>query len=149
MASEARSLSRPRLFLDTWAWLALADRNDPWHEIAVETFLAFKNDLQATTDYVLDETITHLFMRLPFAHAQQFVDQIWTSQQQGRVVVVRVTEAVFQSAWRNRLRFRDKPDISFTDLTSFAVIEDWRIPYVLTGDAHFTQVGLQCKVLPG
>jgi len=41
-----------------------------------------------------------------------------------------------------RLRYRDKPDISFTDLTSFAIMEEENITAVLTNDRHFSQVNL-------
>jgi predicted nucleic acid-binding protein len=140
--------SRPKIFLDTWAWLALADRSDPWHGSARQAFHEFRSSLQATTDYVLDETITKLFLRLPFGQAQEFCRQIWMSRDSGRLVVYPITELIFERAWELRLRYRDKPRISFTDLTSFVVIEEMAIPYVLTGDVHFAQAGLPAKVLP-
>ena len=43
---------------------------------------------------------------------------------------------------RLRLRYHDKPRISFTDLTSFVVMRELGLHRVLTGDAHFEQVGL-------
>ena len=135
--------------MDTWAWVALADRRDTWHQMAMESYLNHKHSLRATSDYVLDETISLLFARLPFNQARQFVERIWTLQSQGRLSVIPISASRFRAAWDLRLRYRDKPAISFTDLTSFVLIEEFGIPYVLTGDAHFTQVGLPCKVLPG
>jgi predicted nucleic acid-binding protein len=49
---------------------------------------------------------------------------------------------------RLRLRYDDKPRISFTGLASFVVTSELGIHRVLTGDAHFEQVGLGFIRLP-
>ncbi len=54
----------------------------------------------------------------------------------------------FEKAWQMRLRYSDKPDISFTDLTSFVVMEEEKITDVLTNDRHFVQVNLGFAVVP-
>jgi predicted nucleic acid-binding protein len=41
-----------------------------------------------------------------------------------------------------RLTYDDKPNLSFTDLTSTAVMLERDIQDVLTGDAHVEHVGL-------
>jgi predicted nucleic acid-binding protein len=38
--------------------------------------------------------------------------------------------------------------ISFTDLTSFVVMQDLRLTHVLTDDANFTQIAVGFHVLP-
>jgi predicted nucleic acid-binding protein len=47
-----------------------------------------------------------------------------------------------------RLRHSDKPDISFTDLTSFVVMEEENISEVLTNDRHFSQIDLGFTAVP-
>ena len=47
-----------------------------------------------------------------------------------------------------RLAFRDKPDISFTDLTTMIVAQDLKLTDILSGDRHFLQVGLGFRLLP-
>ena len=47
-----------------------------------------------------------------------------------------------------RLKLHDKPTISFTDLTSMVVMEELGINQVMTGDAHFSQVGLGFQLVP-
>jgi len=58
------------------------------------------------------------------------------------IEVEHVTRERFSRAWRLRLRYREKPRISFTDLTSFVIMRELGLRHVLTGDAHFQQVGL-------
>ena len=102
-----------------------------------------------TTNYVLDETMTLFFRHRPFGEARQFMEGLWSAAEQGYLVVQRVTTERFREAWRLRLRYRDKRDISFTDLTSFAVMDELGIADVLTEDQHFEQVNLRLVRRPG
>lgn len=63
-------------------------------------------------------------------------------------ILIRVNERYFDEAISLRKKYRDKPDISFTDLTSIVVIKDLQINEILTADKHFLQVGLDIKLLP-
>ncbi|WP_375506632.1 hypothetical protein [uncultured Nostoc sp.] len=58
---------RAKLFIDTWGWLTLHDRNERYHQEATEAYqrAIAENGKIYTTDYVLDETITFFFRRLP------------------------------------------------------------------------------------
>jgi len=47
-----------------------------------------------------------------------------------------------------RKRFRDKPDISFTDLTTMAIMRELQLELVLTQDNHFLHVGMGFRRLP-
>ena len=57
-----------KLFIDTWGWLTLRDRDEARHEDVKEFYRQFRdqNGIIYTSDYVLDETITLLFRRLSF-----------------------------------------------------------------------------------
>ena len=55
----------------------------------------------------------------------------------------------FDEAQSLRLQYQDKPSISFTDLTSMVVMEGFELTHVLTGDAHFEQVGFDFRRVPG
>ena len=95
-----------------------------------------------TTDYVLDETITRLFAGTPFVKAQELRNAIFDSSKIGLLVVEPITPERFQRAYKTRLRYRGKPRVSFTDLTSFTVMRELGIRQVLSADAHFQQAGL-------
>ena len=47
-----------------------------------------------------------------------------------------------------RLGYKDKPRISFTDLTSFVVMTALGIGDVLTADAHFASVQMSFRTAP-
>jgi predicted nucleic acid-binding protein len=147
MAKEA---GPGRCFVDTWGWLVLANDHDP----AFEAVSMLRSEAPAragawvTTDYVLDETLTRLFAAAPFAKARRFAEAIFEAAELGLVEIERVTPERFQSAWQMRLRYRDKPRISFTDLTSFVVMKEMGIATVITGDAHFEHAGLGFRRIP-
>ena len=144
-----RSTPSERLFVDTWGWLVLADAKDPAHAQVVEQRRQRSAPGRLTTsDYVLDETFTRLFSRCDFALARQFSDAILAAGSAGFLQIERITPPRFEAAYRLRVRYRDKPGISFTDLTSFVVMKELGIREVLTADAHFTHVHLGFRRVP-
>jgi predicted nucleic acid-binding protein len=133
-----------RLFIDTWGWLVLANSRDPAFP-AVSRLRADAvsgAEVWITTDYVLDETITRLFSTAPFSKASLFVNGIFEASRQSRLDIEQVTPERFAMAWRLRVRYHDKPRISFTDLTSFVVMRELGVKEALTADSHFEQTGL-------
>lgn len=143
-------MAAERLFIDTWAWLVLANRHDPAFAAVAQlrTAAAGQPGVWVTTDYVLDEALTRLFAVAPFAPARQFATAIFEAARTGSVTLERITPERFDRAWRLRLRYQDKPRISFTDLTSFVVMRELGLRRVATGDAHFEQVGLGFMRVP-
>ncbi|MGO9257075.1 MAG: type II toxin-antitoxin system VapC family toxin [Bryobacteraceae bacterium] len=139
-----------RIFVDTWAWIVLASARDPAFGVVsrMRTAAANHEGAWVTTDYVLAETITRLFPALPFAVARRFVEGIFEASRQGRVDIEQVTPERFTRAFQLRLRYHDKPRISFTDLTSFVVMRELGIQHSLTADRHFEQVGMAFVRLP-
>jgi predicted nucleic acid-binding protein len=138
------------IFVDTWAWLALAHRRDPYHRMAVEQHRALQKQKvrYVTTNDVLTELMTSLFPVVSFAKARQFMLNVFQSCDTGRYQLVFVSRDQFERAWQLRQRYHDKPKISFVDLTSMVVMQDLAITDVFTGDAHFEQVGLGLRVVP-
>jgi predicted nucleic acid-binding protein len=136
-----------KLFVDTWGWLVLADSKAPEHRAAAKCYsqTSTTSGNVVTSNLVLDETFTLLFRRRPFAEASRFANALLRSP---FISVAEVTPALFQKAFSLRLSFRDKPDVSFTDLTSMVVAQDLKIVDILTGDKHFIQSGLGFRILP-
>jgi uncharacterized protein len=135
------------LFVDTWGWLALADRNDTKHRLVADWYRE-RSKLPrhiVTSSFVLDELLTLLFLRLRFAEAAKFANAILASPS---VATELVTPERFRTALEYRLKFADKPRISFTDLTSMVIMKQLGISDILTADSHFVQVGLGFHILP-
>ncbi len=95
-----------------------------------------------TSDYILDELTTLLFRRELFEEAVRFLEGIFAAAEQGHLIIERITSLRFAEAWKLRLRFRDKPKISFTDLTSMVLMKELGLTEILTEDDHFVQVGM-------
>ena len=68
-----------RLFVDTGAWYALVDKNDPDHKEAV-SFIRNNKIPLLTTNFVFDETITLLRSRLGWSVAKEFGQRLKDSR---------------------------------------------------------------------
>lgn len=132
-----------KIFIDTWGWLALRDRREPRHQEVKDFYLDFRRQkgTASTSDYVLDETITLLFRRLPFLAADESLKGIEQAVADGYLRLERITPERFEQAIELRRKFQDKPRISFTDLTSMVVMAESGITEVLTEDDHFLKSG--------
>ena len=95
-----------------------------------------------SSDYVIDETLTLIRIRLGIDAAERWWQQVQGSQRLcwEWIDTVRLDRA---QSWF--FRWRDK-DFSFTDCTSFIIMKEKRIQQVLTTDYHFAVAGFQ--VLP-
>jgi uncharacterized protein len=139
-----------RLFVDTWGWIALSDRAEAQHKTA-KAILQDRGRVRSrviTSDYVLDETFTLVFLRRPFPEAWRFARGLMMDAASGTLRVEAVSLNIFRSALELRQRFADKPRISFTDLTSMAIMRELQTTEILTADAHFQQVGMGFRRLP-
>lgn len=139
-----------KLFIDTWAWLTLRDKRESRHEVVRDFYRQFreKRGIIYTSDYVLDETITLLFKRLPFNIAKESLTKIDAAIEESYLQMEWVTPERFQKAKELRLKYDDKPKISFTDLTSMVVMNELGITDILTEDEHFEHVGMDFQKCP-
>ena len=134
-------MPRNRIFVDTSAWYAFIDKNDRDHIAAVKKIQVLDRPL-LTSNYVLDEILTLLKTRLGPSIAISFGQKLWD---QGVSALVRITEKDEARAWRIFRQYKDK-GFSFTDCTSFALMERLDIDTVFAFDDHFFQYG-KCVIL--
>ncbi len=132
------------LFADTAGWMACADAADPAHDHARASRDAAleAGHLLVTTDYVVDETLTLIRMRLGISAAEAWWTQIEASARVRHEMIDALRAEKARSLF---FRHRDK-DYSFTDCTSFVVMRELRLREALTTDRHFRQIGFH--VLP-
>jgi uncharacterized protein len=138
------------IFVDTWAWIALADQTDQYHAVAQSQHQQFRAARRryVTSDFVLTEFINYLYTSVPAPQAQAVVESLFHEAQTGTIDLVHVSANQFQDAWQLRKKYHDKPSISFIDFTSFVLMRDLGIVEVFSGDAHFMQVGMGFRLLP-
>lgn len=127
------------LFVDTAGWVACADGADPHHREAVGARDQWLDSggMLITTDYVADETLTLLRLRLGLDAASAWWRQVDGSS---RLRWEAISPARADKAREWFFRHRDK-EYSFTDCTSFVVMRELRLREALTTDHHFTQAG--------
>jgi predicted nucleic acid-binding protein len=128
------------IFVDTSAWFALSCHQDHDHP-AIRDLFAMNRLPLLTTDYILDETITLLQARLNHAYAVRFLDRLVSSS---LVQLIYLSPRQIQATMT---LFRNRPDKnwSFTDGTSFVVMEEYQMEVALTLDKHFRQAGFPVK----
>lgn len=131
-------------FYDTWAFVALANRRDPAHAVAadLDALLEQQGYAAATSDYVLDETLTLLNVAAGAKAALLFLDDFEARVAAGELQLLTVDPerreralAIFRKLVNSETR------LSFTDATSFAVMQELSIRDAFTADAHFHRAG--------
>ncbi len=138
------------LFIDTWGWINLFNRKERHHQQVGQLYKEIRKTQGTivTTDYILDEVYTLLFKRVPFGVAQNALETTSAAIENGYVSLEWITPERFEVSQNLRLKFQDKPDISFTDFTSMAVMQELGISDIVTGDTHFTHVGMGFVLWP-
>lgn len=139
-----------KLFVDTWGWVELNNKRSLRYRKVTHFYRKFlqRNGGVYTSDYVLDETISLLFQRLPCPQANQSLKLIEEAISADTIRLEWITEERFEKAIQLRRKYDDKPLISFTDLTSMVVMNELGITDVLTEDDHFLQVGMGFNKIP-
>jgi uncharacterized protein len=129
------------LFVDTAGWMACADAADPAHRASrtARDAALGSGQLLVTTDYVVDETLTLIRLRLGIDAAEAWWTQVDGSS---RVRAEAIDALRAEKARALFFRHRDK-DYSFTDCTSFVVMRELRLREVLSTDHHFRQMGFR------
>jgi predicted nucleic acid-binding protein len=131
-----------RIFVDTWAWYALADVADSDHVRArrLNEQLLARGYTFVTTNFVLSETVTLIRYHLHHQAAVRFWAMLHALVDAELVQLVRVTELHENAAWEIFERFADQK-FSYTDCTSFAVMRDLGLQQVFSADHHFATLG--------
>ena len=132
----------PKIFVDTWAWYALTDRRDSDHGVAEAANARLLADEYTfvTTNFVLSESVTLIRYKMYHEAAVQFRDTIHQLADSGLIEIVRVTDKHEERAWAIFDQYADQ-DFSFTDCTSFAVMQELKISQAFTADHHFSVTG--------
>ena len=129
------------VFVDTSAWLALNDKTDEYHNRSVSKGSEIKKQRTEliTSEYIIDESITLVRYRVSHHAAVIFGGALLLSS---IVKIIDITNEDRFKAWEIFKRYWDK-ELSFTDCTSFAVMERLKLKKAFTFDEHFKKVGFE------
>ena len=96
----------------------------------------------------MDEVLTVLRRRLIHQVVVEFGEGIFEAVKVQKLRFELIDNLRREKAWELFKKYQDKADLSFTDLTSFVVMSEFKISNVFTGDAHFEKVNLGFKRVP-
>jgi predicted nucleic acid-binding protein len=131
-------------FVDTWAFIALANRRDDGHAVALEVddFLQAEAWTAVTSDWVLDETVTQLHLLAGGAVATRFLDDLDARLKTRELLLLNVSTPRFDAAVAEFRRLAPKvPRLSLTDCTTFALMKELQVRWAFTADKHFYAPG--------
>jgi predicted nucleic acid-binding protein len=130
---------RPRVLVDSGAWIALVSADDGHHaEVEVLFQLAIRRRAQlVTTNLVLAETHRFLLHRAGRHAAQAVLNRIDASP----LLEIEFTTAAHHATGRAWIDKLADQTLTYTDAVSFAVMQSRRCTAALTLDRHFTIAG--------
>ena|SRR3990170_1735488 len=128
-----------RIFVDTGAWIAIADRNDQYAKIASQFYAGLIHQRRnlITSDLILVETFNLLSRTIGSKATVKFGNVLKTN---AFLIIEPITPLDWERGWKIFDKYDDK-DFSFTDCTSFALMERLKINSAFTFDIHFKQYG--------
>ncbi len=135
------------IFIDTGGWYALSDPQDQCHGSSVEFFRELargKLGRALTSDYILDETLTLVRMRLGLGAV---ADLFGVLERSKFIQLVRVADRDFQESLQLMLQHEDKR-WSFTDCTSFVLMRELGVQIAMSFDSNFREAGFECLPNP-
>jgi uncharacterized protein len=129
------------LFVDTGGWVGLFAEGDQYHNQATRAFRRIQGQRirLLTSDYIFDETLTHLQKFYGHHTAMRCGRWILTTR---FVEMARIDEELWEAAWEMFQAYRDK-EWSFTDCTSFVLMQQHHLWQAFAFDHHFEQAGFQ------
>ncbi len=130
------------LFIDTFAFLALANDRDNYYKAAQHFLMDMQNGKfrptrLITSDYIVDETLTRIRFKVGHAQAVNWGQNIHSSK---IIELLRVDKNIYEDALVIFEKYNDK-QLSFTDCTSFALMKSMGINDAFTFDEDFRKMG--------
>lgn len=139
MTMTKQSMVSSNIFVDTSWFKAFLDTDDDFHQQSERQYVKLKasNSHFVTTNYIVDETLTLLRVRKNLELSLQFRDMLL--EMSHSLKLIRITSQDESKAWDWFPKNWSK--LSFTDCTSFAVMQRLDLKDVATFDDHFSRAG--------
>jgi predicted nucleic acid-binding protein len=133
---------KEKVFIDTSAFYAVADKGDVNHTSAVVIYKRLLDEAKVLTltDYVLSETATLVRRRLGYKRSLEFLDLIEEGTGIGLFETIIIGKGQLADAKAIFAGEKD-PKFSFVDAVSISTIRREKIKKVFAFDSHFTNYG--------
>jgi uncharacterized protein len=131
-------------FVETWAYLALANRKDAGHLVAreVDEFLVSRGWVAVTSEWILDETLTQLHSLAGAKVAERFLEDLNVQLEARQLQLLNVSPHRFEAALAEfRRLIPTVPRLSLTDCSTFALMKELDVRWAFTADKHFFRAG--------
>ena len=127
------------LFVDTSAWVALADKDDSHHKQAASGYASiFKNHRHlVTSNLIIAESYIILLKELGHNAAIEFLRRMKASP---RILTLYSNENIETEAEEILVKYVDQ-DFSYTDAVSFVIMRRQKIRKSFCFDKHFATAG--------
>ena len=131
---------RIKIFVDTLFIVALINKRDQYHQIALNLAEQYENCPLITTDAIFLESGN----KLSANYRNEVVELIEQFLASDEVDVIRLTPELFDESLRLYKKHQDK-SWGLVDCFSFVVMKQHKLSQALTFDRHFIQAGFQAK----
>ena len=127
------------IFVDTGAWLALADKRDQYHKAATAVYpqILHQYPRLITTNLVIAETYNLIRRRLGHQAGISFLSSL---RQTSRLKRIYTNDAATSQAEAILKQYNDQ-DFSLVDAVSFVVMHEQNSTQVFAFDHHFQVMG--------
>ena len=126
------------IFVDTGYFIAILNRKDINHNTAKDELEILNQSKIVVSDFIIFETITFLNSSLKNHElAMLFLDFIESIE---NINIIEVDKRIKNKSMELFKKYIDK-DFSFTDCTSFVIMEEYNINEAFSFDIHFKQMG--------
>ncbi len=126
------------VFIDTSFVIALINKNDLYHDKAIELSIKYEDYPLITTDVVLLEIGNAMAKKFK----QEAIKIIETFQDSDAVRIVEFNFTLFEKAFEMYKKYNDKT-WGIVDCLSFIVMQENNVVNALTSDKHFKQAGFK------
>lgn len=127
------------IFVDTGAWIALADADDQYHPSAQTVYLDLLKQRRQliTTNLVVSEAYIAIRRTLGHTQAMAFLKSVRTSPRIARIYA----DAALEDQAIQILEKYDDQEFSYVDAISFATMRQRKLTHAFAFDKHFSTAG--------
>lgn len=137
------------IFVDTSAWIMLINKDETYHQAAVEIYNEIFKATLIISNLVVGETYTWLRKKAGYNKALVFLRAIEEKNELNQLTII-YSEPVLEIQAVQLLEKYREHEFSFADAVSFCVMQNLGIKQAFTYDRHFFIAGFDIvNDLPG